>query len=247
MSIIFSGASAIPAFPAFPASAAGGAGGAAGGAAATLRNLGRLTSRAQDATTAGEGGWTWLGRYFGPIRETAGPRQDEWAPVIEFSLPRARYANDLNVADSLQVLLDARPDLQAAESLLGVSDQDKEAFERSYAATELMVRSWLASLHGSVDQADRLIQIAHHANPKDRWVAYALADRMMESLPQARAAGLGDEEALRRILAVNPYEAEAVRALWHFRRDRGDARAAQTRVQLLELSPLDHEALQARN
>jgi hypothetical protein len=217
------------------------------GAASTLRNLGRLSSRDQEAATAGEGGWTWLGRYVGPIGASVGALQDEWNPVIEFSLPRARYSNDLNLASSLQALLSARPNLQSAEALLGVADQDKEVFERSYAATELMVRSWLASLRGADDEADRLIQIAHHANPKDRWVAYALADRMLTSLPQARAAGIGDEEALRRILTVNPNEVEAVRALWHFRRDRGDSRAASTRAQLLELSPLDREALQARD
>jgi spermidine synthase len=214
---------------------------------AVARNLGRLSDAARDAATAGEGGWTWLGRYFGPIAASTGRLQDEWSPVIEFSLPRARYDHAADLAETLQMLLDSRPALAAAEAQLGVAATDKEAFERGYAASELLLRSWLATMRGKPDEADRLIGIAHHANPRDRWVDYALADRMLASMPQARAAGIGEEEALRRILAVNPYAVEAVRAQWHLYRSRDDqAGAAAARARLLQLSPLDREASAAK-
>ena len=66
-------------------------------------------------STAGEGGWTWLGRYWGPLAETEGPVQDEWSPVLEFRLPRARYAGNLDVSTLLRALLKIPPLLSAAE------------------------------------------------------------------------------------------------------------------------------------
>jgi spermidine synthase len=217
------------------------------GAEGVLHNLQRLSVAQQDAVTAGEGGWTWLGRYWGPIADSQGPVQDEWSPVIEFRLPRARYAGKLDVASSLQNLLQARPSMQAAMTLLGVRDNDKESFERGYAATELMVRSWVAAMQGETPQANRLMRLAYQANPKDRWVSYALADSMLASLAQARAHGLSEEDALHQILSLNPRHVEALRALWRLQRKAGDMQAEVTRARLLELSPLDREARSAEN
>ena len=59
--------------------------------------------------TGDEGRWTWLGRYWGKIRLADGPVQSEWRPVIEFSLPRARYNGDLNLASVMTWLLRQRP------------------------------------------------------------------------------------------------------------------------------------------
>ena len=217
------------------------------GAAAMWRNLARLSPAQQNAATGGEGGWTWLGRYWGPLPATSGALQDEWAPVIEFRLPRARYSGSLDVTSSLRVLLQARPDLLTAQNLLGVQASDSEDFERAYAASELMVRSWLAAYQGAPQQAGRLMYSAAQANPKDRWIAYALADSMLDSMAQAQARGLSENEALQRILHVNPQHVETLRALWHLQLKTGDAQAATTRMRLLELSPLDSEARMAGN
>jgi len=217
------------------------------GSVALLQGLRRMTAAQQDAVTAGEGGWTWLGRYWGPIPDSSGPIQDEWSPVIEFRLPRARYAGGLDVMASLRTMLRIRPDMQAATKLLGVNKADKENFERAYAATEMMVRSWLADMQGDALQADRLISLAYRANPHDRWVQYALADSMFSSLAQARAHGLSEEQALKRILQVNPWHVGALRALWKLQRNAGEAQAATTLARLLELSPLDREARAAEN
>jgi len=212
------------------------------GAAGMLHNLQRMSSEQQDAVTVGEGGWTWLGRYWGPLAETEGPVQDEWSPVLEFRLPRARYAGDLDVQASLRSLLKIRPGMAAAAALLGVSDKDREPFERAYGATELMVRSLLAASQGEAEPANRLMYLAYQANAKDRWIAYALADSMFSSLAQAREHGLSEQDALQQILQLNPQHVESLRALWRIKRQTDVGQAELLRKRLLELSPLDSEA-----
>lgn len=218
------------------------------GAQGLMHNLQRLSSAQQSEATAGEGGWTWLGRYWGPVPNESGGRvQDEWLPVIEFHLPHARYAGSLDVTRLLQTLLKARPKKEAAANLLGVLDKDRDAFERVYVANELMVRGWLAAARGATQEANQLTQLAYRANAKDRWIAYALADSMFLSLTQAREYGPDKRGALRKILQINPLHVEAVRALWKAERNAGDTHAGLSRARLLELSPLDREASQTGN
>ena len=218
------------------------------GAQGLLHNLQRLSSAQQNEATAGEGGWTWLGRYWGPVPNEPGGRvQDEWLPVIEFHLPHARYAGSLDVTRLLQTLLKVRPKKEVAANLLGVLDKDRDAFERAYVANELMVRGWLAAARGATQEANQLTQLAYRANAKDRWIAYALADSMFLSLTQAREHGPGERDALRKILQINPLHVEAVRALWKAERNAGDTHAGLSRARLLELSPLDREANKTGN
>lgn len=213
------------------------------GAQGLLHNLQRMSVGQQEEVTVGEGGWTWLGRYWGPLPTSLEQQvQDEWSPVIEFRLPRARYAGELDVTKLLQFLLKTRPNMKAAATLLGISDGDKDAFERAYVASELMTRSWLAAARGATQQANQLTHLAYKANAKDRWIAYALADNMFSSLAQAREHGLSEKEALQKILRLNPYHVEAVRVLWRIERNNADAHAEVSRAHLLELSPLDREA-----
>ncbi|CAH1388129.1 fused MFS/spermidine synthase [Candidatus Nitrotoga sp. M5] len=217
------------------------------GAQGLLHNLQRMSLEQQNEATASEGGWTWLGRYWGPLPGNRGQVQDEWSPVIEFHLPRARYAGKLDVANLLQTLLNTRPKVEVAANFLGILDSDIDAFERAYIGSELITRSWLAAARGATQQANQLTHLAHKANAKDRWIAYALADMMFLSLVQAREHGLSEKEALQKILHLNPYHVEAVRALWRIERKAGDARAEVSRAHLLELSPLDLEANMSRN
>ena len=218
-----------------------------GGAKAVWHNLNRMTTVEQNKATAGEGGWTWLGRYWGPIPDSRGPVQDEWAPIIEFRLPRERYNGGLDVTATLQELLRIRPGMRRAEKLLGVPAAGKYEFERAYGATELMVRSWLADMQGEAYQADRMTELAYQANPRDRWVEYAMADNMFATIGQAKAHGLSERQALKRILEINPYHVKALRALWKLQRRAGEPQAAATRQRLLKLSPLDREAREAGN
>lgn len=213
------------------------------GASAMLANLHRLTEQEQLYATGEEGVWTWLGRYWGPISESSGPVQDEWMPYIEFNLPRARYDGSVNPATLMLWLLQRHPDADAAMKILGIGENDKSRFGRAYAATELAVRAWVLSIQGDTAKADGLIWLAYQANPQDRWIANALADNMMQSLPQASQHGLSEREALQRILKVYPKFVGALRALWHLEKSSGNMQEAERyRTRLLAISPLDGEA-----
>lgn len=212
-------------------------------AAATMRaNLQRLTVEQQLAATGGEGMWTWLGRYWGPISDSAGPVQDEWLPYIEYNLPRARYDGNVNLATLMEWLLQRHPGVDSAMQQLAVDASDKGAFGRSYVATEMTVRAWVASIKGEAAKAGKLIWVAYQANPQDRWIANALADNMMQSMAQARGHGFSDREALQRILGIYPNHVGALRALWHMEQSAGNGREAELyRLRLTTLSPLDGE------
>jgi spermidine synthase len=217
------------------------------GAPAVLDNLRRLTPEQRRDATAGEGEMTWLGRYWGPIVQSPGPKQDEWAPVIEFRLPRVRYGSSVDVSTLLQQLLDIRPRVEQAEVLLQVPEALRPEFQRAYIGTELLARSWVAAMRGQANQADRLIGMAYEANPHDRWTAYALSDLMLSRLDGAVARGLDRQQALQKLLRMNPWQTDALRALWHDQVRRGDPLAEATRLRLLQLSPLDREARSAKN
>jgi len=217
------------------------------GAPAVLDNLRRLTPEQRREATAGEGDMTWLGRYWGPIVASPGAMQDEWAPVIEFRLPRVRYGKGVDVTVLLQQLLDMRPRVEQAAALLQVPPTLQPEFERAYIGTELLARSWVAAMRGQAGSAERLIGMAYEANPRDRWTAYALADLMLSRLDGAVARGLNRQQALQQLLQINPWQTEALRALWHEQIARGNPQAETTRQRLLELSPLDREARSAKN
>src|SRR3569623_1516028 len=167
----------------------------------------------QQELTGREGIWTWLGRYWGPLPSGAGPVEDEWRPQIEFLLPRARYNGDVNLAKLLDYLLALRPDVEQAAAALRIDPARVTDFERAYVGTELVVRSWEAALHEDPQagyQAQRLLRLAYEANRSDRWIAFAVADRMLAALPPGPAG----REALLTILTVRPDHVGALKALW---------------------------------
>jgi spermidine synthase len=213
------------------------------GASAMLGNLHRLTLQEQGQATGDEGGWTWLGRYWGPISESSGPVQDEWVPYIEFNLPRARYDGNVDLATLMLWLLQRHPDAGTAMKILGIGADGKSGFGRAYVATELAARAWISSVQGDAAKAGNLIWLAYQANPQDHWIANALADNMMQSRSQASQHGLSEREALHRILNVYPNFIGALRAIWHLERSAGNMQEAeQYRLRLLAISPLDGEA-----
>jgi spermidine synthase len=206
-------------------------------------NLQRLSKQGQRWETGDEGMWTWLGRYWGPIAESSGPVQDEWVPYVEYNLPRARYDGSVDLAALMSWLLQQHPDADAAMKILGVGADDRNKFGRAYASTELAVRAWVSSIQGDTAKAGGLIWLAYLANPQDRWIANALADNMLQSLPQASQHGLSEREALQRILKIYPKFVGALRALWHLEQTEGNMQEAEHyRLRLLAVSPLDSEA-----
>lgn len=217
------------------------------GAPPALANLQRLNPRQRLEATAGEGEMTWLGRYWGPIVASPGPVQDEWAPVIEFRLPRVRYGGSVGASALLQHLLEVRPRVEQAQALLHIAPAQQPGFQRAYIGTELLVRSWIAAMRGESSQADRLVGLAFDANPHDRWTAYALSDLMLAHLDGAVARGLDRQQALQKLLQINPNLTDVLRALWHEQIQRQDPQAEATRQRLLQSSPLDREARSAKH
>ena len=86
------------------------------------------------------------------------------------------------------------------------------------------------------------MRLAYEADPQDRWIDYAVSDRLLANLGAAPARGLSREELLQKILGINPWSVEAWRALWLEQRAHGDAAAAASRAHILELSPLERAA-----
>ena len=109
------------------------------------------------------------------------------------------------------------------------------------------MRSELASWQGSPLEADHLLGLAYEADPHDRWIDYAVSDRLLANVDAAPERGLSRQELLQKILLINPWSVEAWRALWILQRAHGDAAAAASRARILELSPLDRAAGAAAN
>lgn len=206
--------------------------------AARLRQrLGSGAAGLADEATGGEGAWTWLGRYCGPIAAGPGPLQSEERPLIEFRLPALHYTEHPPLADLLQRLLQARPDADAAAQALGVAAAERSDFDGAYAATGLALRAWIAALHGETFVATQWLQLANEANPRDRWVAGAVADERFERL--AQEGRLQDAGALEGLLRIDPDHVEALRALWRLERAGGGPAPALARLRTLD--PLDAE------
>jgi spermidine synthase len=217
------------------------------GAAAIQGAKRGLTTQQLEEATSGEGAMTWMGRYWGPITVARGPMQDEWAPVIEFRLPRVRHGDGVAMVQLLNRLLAQRPSMERAQDMLQVPAADREAFQRAYAGTELLVRSWMAGINGQSQQSARLVAAAYEANPRDRWTAWALTDLMLANLDGAAARGLDRAQALQKLLQISPWQADVLRALWHEQLKRNDPQAEATRLRLLSVSPLDREARSEKN
>ena len=176
--------------------------------------------------TGGEGRWTWLGRYWGTVADLPpGPVQDEWAPRIEYQLPRARFAGQMDVRANIAWLQARRPDADRAAESLGVGESPR--FARAYRATELALRGFLAALANDPD-SDRWIRLAYEANPDDRWVATAYAQRLLDTLPQARRQGLDEARALDRILAVRADFLPALQRRLALAQERGEGDLVQS-------------------
>lgn len=216
-------------------------------------NLARLPEDARNSATGGEGTWTWLGRYFGPVESLVddhGDVQHETVPRIEYLLPKARYRGGLDLAALLTHLLKQRPAWQKAADQLSVPADGRAMFEKSYAATELALAGWVASLRGKADEGNRLLQLAYQANPQDRWVGVALVTpiwNQLETMMRQGARvqdtfGKDARDVLAAILRIRPDHVPALKMLLNLEQIAdNNARAEELRVRLIQLSPLDRD------
>ncbi len=213
-----------------------------GGLPAILSNLQRLTAEQQAKATGGEGGMTWAGRFWGEISEGQGVVQDEWAPQLEYALPQLRFSDGGALPQLLASLLKKRPPLDEALLSLQVESKQRDAFERSYVATGLAVRGWLASLKGDVNEAQRVMRFAYEANPRDRWIGFDLADAMWATAPKMVAQGRDERQMLLAILKIRPDHERALKALWRLELSAGNLVQAQIyREQIKVVSPLSRD------
>jgi len=204
-----------------------------------LLRFNALSESKRREATGGEGLWTWLGRYWGKIPSTDAPLQDEWSPVIEFSLPRVRYSGGADGLSMWHWLISWRIGDAEAMQDLQVIKQDTQVFRRARVAAGLDVQLWMAELNGDEQRVVEMARLAHRSNPKDRWPAFALADRMFDSLAHATPDGLSRRQALQRILALRPDHEGALRAMLKLEQQEGNAQAASAlRERLHAISPL---------
>lgn len=209
-------------------------------AQAMLANLDRLDAETKAQATGGEGAWTWLGRYWGPIPQDSGQLQDEWLPVIEYRLPGARYSGELDLSRLLAWLLSQRPHMDVAAQLLRVDARNLADFERAFAATDLAYRSWDALLTQRGTEGQRLLSLAYQANPKDRWIGFAIADGILSDTEAARERGVTERQLMEAVLRLRPDHTDAIRTLWRLEREAGNTAMAELyKTRLAELSPLD--------
>ncbi len=202
-------------------------------------NLSSLTPGQADGATGTEGAATWLGRYWGPIAAGTGAVQSETRPVIEFRLPHLRYEEASALAEVLEELLRRRPDEATASAQLAIPASERASFANAYEASELAVQSWLALLASDSTRARELTRLGFEANPRDRWIASALADELFDLAAQNHA--LQQRAVLERILRIYPDHLEALRALWRLDHSAGRPDAFAALQRLCAVAPLDKE------
>ncbi len=209
------------------------------GVSAIKNNMQRMSAKGQKQALGGEGVWTWLGRYWGHLDVGVGVTQDEWAPQIEYKLPVARYNGELDLVKLLNYLLQNRVSVKNAMLELAIEQAGKEEFERAFIGTDLAHRSWLALLTKQTQKGQRDLQFAYKANPKDRWIGFAIADGVMASLPPHNNAP-NTKIILESVLKVRPDHPEALRRLWQIAQQAGDIQVADSlRKRLLAISPFE--------
>ncbi|MDQ6986749.1 MAG: fused MFS/spermidine synthase [Mariprofundaceae bacterium] len=208
---------------------------------ALLKRWQGMLPEVRRATTGGEGLWTWMGRFWGEIPSFGRdvPIQNEWSPVIEYALPRLRYAGGMDGQAMWRWMLSWRQSAERAAQVLHVGAANFTSFKRAWAASGLDVHLWMAELAGEERQAVQWAQLAQRANPRDRWSAFALADRMLMSLEQGAVPDMNRRQALMRILRLRPDHEQALRAMMRLEKQAGHADAAEKwRSKLAVISPL---------
>jgi len=204
------------------------------------QSLSRLSAAGKSEITGGEGLWTWAGRYWGGVPANDWGIQDEWAPIIEFQLPQAKFNRQMDLAKLLQFLMSMRASLPAAKVAMKVSEKDAPYFEAGYQATALYYRSWLAYFAGKTRESQELLSAAYSLNPDDQWIGFGVADAMYASIDQAVNGGMDEREALEKILEVRPNHIAALKRLMLLEKAEGNiARAEKLKATILQISPLE--------
>ena len=210
----------------------------------------RLPQAVQTELSGEEGLWTWLGRFVGTIPELSVPIQDEWAPVIEYQLPRARYEGGLDLVALSDWLQELRLSPEAAALFLDIPELNRTDFLQANRATVQAHQAWRAILRGQNRNGQVMMQQALQMNTRDRWIAGTLAQALWDHLQQVTQSGAGiqqvfgrsQEEVLAAILKLTPEHAGALKASWQLARLAGrETEARQLLLRLRKIAPLDKD------
>jgi len=202
--------------------------------------------------TGGEGWQTWLGRDLGPIPVSTAPVQDEWWPVVEFRLARARVEGRMDIARILGWMLQERLRPEALVKRWHVDKADADAVIRAVLSTDAMMHAWQGMFSGRSRNVAGFMRLAYQANPHDRWAGFAIADALAEQLratPRgAKPLSLRRKKEWQHILAIRPDHVMALRMLWRIARKEGDNKQEVSLLQRLRrLVPFDPEVLAAES
>lgn len=203
-------------------------------------NLHKLTPDSRSELTGGEGLWSWVGRYLGPISNVSMDKiQDEWAPVIEFQLPKTKFNRQNHLFTLLRHLLASRHSLEEALEVLRLTGDEKDYFAQAYMANNLYYQSWMAYFSNKQMESQRLLSTAYANNPDDQWIGFGMADAMFASIEQAKEQGIDRQEALRKILDIRPDHLLALKALREMYINASNIQGAdQIALKISALSPL---------
>jgi len=209
-----------------------------GGIESMEESFSLLNEKQQVDIMGGEGKWSWLGRYWGRINVSGNMVQDEWAPVIEYQLPKAKFNRQIQLRSLLTIMLNMRPKLSTAMTELRIKEKDSRKFESAYLATEMYVQSWISLFSGEEQRAQELLEMSFLNNPQDRWIGFSLADKLLESISEAVKQGYTEKEVLTKILQIRPDHIGALKAMSKIMKLEGDNHEySRILVKIKELSP----------
>jgi len=206
------------------------------------RSLDLLDGVGKRDITGGEGMWSWVGRYWGKIPTLKVGVQDEWAPIIEFQLPKAKFNRQIDLSVLLEFMMKNRPSMLVAAAELGVIENDMPYFEQVYMSNEMYMQSWMAYFSGNQQDSQKLLSMAYAANPDDQWIGFGLADAMFGSMAEGMNQGLDEKTILNKILNIRPDHLGALRASLHASQRAGNTSETNRLIaQMRSLAPLDKE------
>lgn len=216
-----------------------------GGFNSVNRNIQKLNSAGVEEITGGEGVWTWLGRYWGPVPSQKNwGIQDEWAPKIEFQLPQAKFNRQIDLGKLLAFLHSIRSPGDEALNELHVPESGKSSFKKAYQATNDYYSSWQAYFSGRSLESQKFLANAYALNPKDQWIGFGMADALYSSIDQAVKNGIPEKKALDRILGIRPDHIPALkRRLAIADKEKDEITSKKLKESIVKISPLDKTTL----
>lgn len=220
----------------------GGAGTPQNMASQYLTHLSLLTDEQRSIVSAGEGPYTWLGRYWGPIPPSSGELQDEWHPLLEFHLPWVKWSNQMSLISTMNYLVAERPNVMAVQLVLNLPVLVQKEWRHDYQATSLLAQSWVSGMQGNEVQTERYQSAAMEENPHDRWAAYALSDRFLSRLTVITNHGVNPIPLLKHLIQLNPNQPDLWLALWKIQVKSHDPEAEQSRLEILKYDPFNVQA-----